>query len=356
MNVLRLQSWMMNAGYRIVLYCCEKTPIHQKAMELNLPVQLIKKPGKKFDFAMAYRISVLLKRNDVKLVFIGQNYDLDVFNFAKRLFHKNLKLVYHQQMQIGIDKSDPIHTFRYASLDKWISPLHCLKVEVGKRTRFPLEKVEVIPLCVDVEPYRYPKYTKEEARISLGIQVKAPLIGIMGRISPKKGQGFIIKSLEKLLKKGIQAELLIVGSATVNDELCQSYDREIREYVRINGLEQSVHFRAHMEDAVKFYHAIDIFVMSSHGETFGMVTVEAMLSGVPVAGTNSGGTPEILDYGKLGYLFEFENMDSFCDVIERMLSNPSECGNKALLAQSTAENIYNHHREVQLISEMLQKL
>jgi D-inositol-3-phosphate glycosyltransferase len=356
MNVLRLQRWMRTENYDVILLCCSGTKIQRVAEKSGMPFFIVQKPAKKFDLLNAFRISSTLKEKKIRMVFVCQNYDMDVFSFAKRLFYKDMKLVFHQQMQIGINKKDFVHTFRYRAFDKWISPLNWLKEEIGIRTRFPADRVEVIPLCVEVKPYMNPDYNKAEAREKLTLAPKAPLIGIMGRISPKKGQGFIIRAVEELNKQGFKTELLIVGSATVNDALCQAYDQEIREYVKVNSLQDVIHFRDHMDDAVMFYHAIDIFVMASHGETFGMVTIEAMLSGVPVAGTNSGGTPEILENGRLGYLFEYEDIVSFCEVIRQILQEPEKCWEKAVLAQSVAAKTYTHEREVRQIGEMIKTI
>ena len=356
MNVLKLQKWLLSEGYLITLYCCKGTKIHQFAVKDQLPFYLIDKPRKKLDFLHAFRFSQLFRKQQMGLVFIFQNYDLDVLSWCKYLFYPQLVLLYQQHMQIGIDKKDFIHTFRYKALSKWISPLHWLKEEVALRTRYPIDLVEVIPLGLDTQIYLQAKGTKTEALHSLGLSPQAPLLGIMGRISPKKGQDFVIRAIEKLNQEGLPVELLIVGSATVNDPLCQAYDQEIRAYVQNKDLHTKVHFIGHMDDPLKFYQAIDVFVMASHGETYGMVTIEAMLSGLPVAGTFSGGTPEILDQGNLGYLFEYENMDSFCDAIRHILKNPHESSKKAKLAQSIAAQKYSKQHEVQKICQLIQEL
>ena len=50
------------------------------------------------------------------------------------------------------------------------------------------------------------------------------------------------------------------------------------------------------------YKALDVFIMSSLSEPYGMVTLEALLSGTNVIGTNTGGTKELLNNGEYGQL------------------------------------------------------
>ena len=48
---------------------------------------------------------------------------------------------------------------------------------------------------------------------------------------------------------------------------------------------------------------LDMFILASHSETYGMVTIEAMASGVPVIGTAAGGTQDIIQSEENGLLF-----------------------------------------------------
>ena len=59
--------------------------------------------------------------------------------------------------------------------------------------------------------------------------------------------------------------------------------------------------------------------MASRAETFGMVTIEAMACGTPTLGSNAGGTPEILDQGKYGVLFEPMNATDLALKIDQII-------------------------------------
>ena len=76
-----------------------------------------------------------------------------------------------------------------------------------------------------------------------------------------------------------------------------------------------------MQDVRKFLAAIDIFVMPSHSETYGMVLVEAMAMQKPVIATNAGGVPEILRYGQDGLLVPPKNINELAGAILYYLHN-----------------------------------
>lgn len=75
------------------------------------------------------------------------------------------------------------------------------------------------------------------------------------------------------------------------------------------------------------YAAADVYVINAQGlgETFGRVTIEAMAFGLPVLGTDAGGTKEIVDHRVSGLLHPVghEGTEVLAQHIQYLLSNPS---------------------------------
>ena len=61
------------------------------------------------------------------------------------------------------------------------------------------------------------------------------------------------------------------------------------------GVEDLVNIHGPTRDVGRYWSAAHVGLMCSECEAFGLVTVEAMRAGLPVCGTNAGGTPEIID-------------------------------------------------------------
>ncbi len=356
MNILKLAKSLIEIGYEIVLISNKESTVYQKGSKIFSSIIEVTSKSKYLDITTAKALAAQLKKAEISKLIIFDNRDIDLIAWTKKLFYKDLKAIYQQQMHIGLKKKDFYHTFRYNSLNYWIAPLQNLKQEVLECLKYPESRIKVIPLSVNTEKFTKKKYTKEEARKLLNIETKGALVGIIGRIAPKKGQLFLVESLAKLKKIGIQSELLIFGSPTINDLECVAYFQKIKDLVKDEKLESIVHFVDFQEDVAKFYNAIDVFVIASESETFGMVTIEAMLSELPILGTNRGGTPEILENGKLGSLFEYENHKDYCEKLIKVLSNPKNAENTARLAKQSAIDRFCLSYEVSEFDKLLKSL
>ena len=102
-----------------------------------------------------------------------------------------------------------------------------------------------------------------------------------------------------------------------------------------------------------FYDAIDIFALASYSETFGMVTIEAMASKIPIIASNTGGSIEILENGKFGLLYEYNNLNSFCEKVKWILQNKESAIEMAENAQKEAIKTYSEITVAKQISDLI---
>jgi glycosyltransferase involved in cell wall biosynthesis len=97
----------------------------------------------------------------------------------------------------------------------------------------------------------------------------------------------------------------------------QSYFRLLQEQVAENHLTEIAAFSGWQDDMTGFYRGLDIFVFPSRcDEAFGLVSAEAMATGLPVISTRSGGASEVVENGKTGILVERQCPDQLADAIE----------------------------------------
>jgi glycosyltransferase involved in cell wall biosynthesis len=116
---------------------------------------------------------------------------------------------------------------------------------------------------------------------------------LVGRFSPSKGQHLAIEAVAIARNAGVDIELALVGGG--NDKaLCKLAQRL--------GVDDLVSIHGPTPDLGRHWSGAHVGLMCSECEAFGRVTVEAMRAGLPVCGTNSGGTPEIIDPGINGLL------------------------------------------------------
>ncbi|GAB1742749.1 hypothetical protein NU219Hw_g8461t1 [Hortaea werneckii] len=126
------------------------------------------------------------------------------------------------------------------------------------------------------------------------------------RLAPEKGFEFLAQATKKLAETGLAFKLLIVG-----DNKNQAVVKEVKDFFR--GLEDYVHFTGMLRGTAlaEAYAAADIFLHCSITETFGLVVLESMASGVPVIARDEGGPSETVKHGRSGYLVPPHDLGAF---------------------------------------------
>lgn len=135
----------------------------------------------------------------------------------------------------------------------------------------------------------------------------------VGRLGPEKNVQFLLNAFKDILEQYSNLELIIVGSG--------SYLEEYQEYAAQNKLASNITFTgaiAH-ENLKEIYALGDIFTFPSVSETQGLVTLEALYSGLPVVAMNALGTKTVMHGGKGGFLVD--NKEEFIDKTLRLLTD-----------------------------------
>lgn len=161
---------------------------------------------------------------------------------------------------------------------------------------------------------------------------EVPRILFVGRLVERKGLIYLISAMEVLKKRGIRAELRIVGEGPLMESL--------RNYAK--GLEDSVKFlgKVSSQELVEEYKNSDIFVLpsivDSRGDTegLGVVLLEALSFGLPVIASRVGGIPDIVENGKTGILVPEKDPMAIADAIVRLLSNWNEAKKMVINGQA----------------------
>ncbi len=301
----------------------------------QLPYFSISKPRKYFSFKQFYELTHVLKEQSVDHIFLSSSQDLDLACWAKTINPKirSLKIVFYQQMQLGVVKKNIYQNWKLNLIYKWISPLPWLKDEVLTKSNLDKNKVEVIPLCIDTEEFlrQLSLTNKNNFFKKYDIPQDTFLFGIVGRIDPGKGQLTVVKSFAKLLgnmSNPPMIKLFIVGSTTINDEAAKLYEEELVQTINTLNLSKYIIRISHLHQPTEIYAALDCLIVASLKETFGMVTVEGLLAKLVVIGANSGGTIDLLEHGKLGLLYDPHNENDLHLKMQEVLSNYSMYKNK----------------------------
>lgn len=169
--------------------------------------------------------------------------------------------------------------------------------------------IRVFPLGVDISQFSL-KERKENI---------VPRLLYVGRIVPLKRIHLAIEAVKTLKENGFpQTELDIIGP--VSSEV---YLETLKQQVRDSDLKENVFFLGHKEHAElpPYFQKADLFTLPSDKETFGMVMIEAMASGTPVAGIDCpGGPADVITPWKNGLL---TTPEKYATTILEYFKNPS---------------------------------
>ena len=170
------------------------------------------------------------------------------------------------------------------------------------RFGFSSDQVHVVLNGVDTNRFS-PSVDGSAIRQEFGIEADAPLILQLGRIQQKKRQEDTVRAFAIARHKVPGLRCLLVGW---NDDRYQgqfgSYKAELERISELERLGDSLIIAAPRPDAPQLIAAADIVVMPSLDEAFGLVIAEAMATGKPVIGADSGGIPEVIVDNLTGFL------------------------------------------------------
>jgi spore coat protein SA len=189
-------------------------------------------------------------------------------------------------------------TSRLAYADLIVANSASLQQRLTRRFPRIRKNITVVPLGADLTRFA-PAPEPERLRLrALHNTPPAFTVLFVGRVIPRKGVPVLIRAVA-LLNRHTRAHLIIAGRGK------PPYVRRLKQLARRLRVSASFPGSIAHEDIHSLYQAADCFVCpSQQHESFGLVNVEAMASGLPVVASSNGGIREIIVSGHNGYLVE----------------------------------------------------
>lgn len=175
-------------------------------------------------------------------------------------------------------------------------------------------------------------YNALPAGISISRQAKSqdrPLtIGVVSRLESIKGMDLVVPAFTLVKARYPEMQLLIVGGGSLR--------KQMEEQVHKARLEEAVEFagRQPQEKLSSYYDRIDILLMPSRSEGFGLTAIEGMARGCVVVAARTGGLPEVVRDGEVGLLHESKQVEDLTAKINELIERPTlwkQISNKATI-------------------------
>lgn len=261
-----------------------------------------------------------------------------------------MKLVFIRHMALTRHKRDFYHRFIYHSIDRFLVITKKLYAEAQQYLPVPEDKLQLLYHGVaDFKPVE--QTVCKQFFADNNLQRAKFRILLPGRIEHYKGQHTLVEAVDQLQQRGIDAEMVILGH--VMDE---AYFTGLEQQISAGGLEKKIHYLGFIEKPTLIYGCFDVVVLTTYAETFGLVLVEAMKSGVAVIGTNAGGVPEIIEHDQTGLLYEPGNASDLADCLQKLIEDTALRERLAQAGKTYADETFSEQQHYSKLTQIFSEL
>jgi L-malate glycosyltransferase len=139
------------------------------------------------------------------------------------------------------------------------------------------------------------------------------VVGSLGLMRPEKNLSLLVKAFSRLAERYVTLKLLLIGDGPEK--------KPLREMVDSLGLGERCVFMPVQESVPEWLRLIDIFVLPSATEALSNSLMEAMACGCAAIASNAGGSPEVIEPGKTGLLFENGSVEGLTQQLDLLVRN-----------------------------------
>ena len=175
------------------------------------------------------------------------------------------------------------------------------------------EKISVVGNGIELNKYCLENVNKGEIKKILGIAGEDKVVGFIGRLEPIKGIEYLITAAKIIVTQISEIKFIITGEGALRKKL----ESEVKNL----GLAKNFIFTGWKEDISPILAILDLCVLPSLNESWGLILLQAQKAGVPIVATTVGGIPEVVLDGKTGILVPPKDSRRFAEAIIYLLKD-----------------------------------
>lgn len=194
-----------------------------------------------------------------------------------------------------------------------IFPSHALAYDYPGLSR----KAAIVPNGLSLPPLIARDAARREVAAALGLDTLHQWVAVVGAIQPRKDHATFLNAAKRILARKDKVDFLIVGSGS------DFYTRELVARVKTMGLADRVNLAGRWPGPIHtVMAAIDVLVISSEQESFGLTAIESLALETPVVSTRCGGPAEIIEPGVTGFLVNVKDDAAMAESVLNLLDDP----------------------------------
>ena len=179
--------------------------------------------------------------------------------------------------------------------------------------------ISVIHNAVDLERFQPNSESRREIRHALGLTEKDRVVGIVGHLTPTKGQLELIEAFAAISRQTPDAVLLVIGEALFNRG--DDYLKSLRRAASLCAGTDRVRFLGARDDVPALMRGLDLLVVNSHTEAFALTVLEGLATGTAILATAVDGTLEMIRHGENGWLVPARDQQTLAEAMLLLLGD-----------------------------------
>jgi len=270
----------------------------------------------------AWRLARLMKSREIDVVHYRLSRNIWAMAPAARLAGLRGRVVHTLGMNPGGRLNNPVHHWLRNTLGAFVAPTPTTAAKAARVWGMGEDEVTVIPNFVTPAPFESADLDRDAAslRASWGVPAESRLVGTLARLEPAKGIDTFVRAAIAVLQADSGPDLRFIAGGPVKQEW-KSWFGDLKRTVASAGFSDRIIFPGHQDNVPAFMKSLDFFVLPSRKETFGVVLLEAMISGRAVISCGGPGPDYILDGGDAGLLVEPDDHEGMSRAILTLLEN-----------------------------------
>lgn len=192
------------------------------------------------------------------------------------------------------------------------------------------------------------KRARQVTRDMIGAPQDVPLLGMVCRLMDAKGIPDALQAFSRIAPDFPDVHFVIAGDGPMRGML--------EKFVHALSLEKRVHFLGWQDNPYKVMAALDILLMPSVREGFGLSLLEAMSQSVPVIGSTASAIPEVIAHGETGLTVPPRDPAALADAMRTLLQDKPLRMHMGMMGQDRLETLFNADRMVDETLTLYRKL
>jgi glycosyltransferase involved in cell wall biosynthesis len=261
------------------------------------------------DFRSARKLARIARERRADIIHAHVARDYTPAAFAARLAPA-ARLVVTRHVLFPLSRA---HWLALSNVARVIAVSEPVALHLRTQKIFDKDKIRVVENSVDLA-----RFEQARAEAAPDIPGRPFRVGIIGELSVIKGQEEFVRAAAFIRKEfGKRVEFLIAGADNSGGE----YRARIERLVNELNLANDVRLLGCVEDVPSLVFNLDILVSASHSESFGMSMAEALVCGVPVVASETGGARSLIEHGVNGLLVPRGDVRALAAAVTSLLSD-----------------------------------